>query len=165
MLFRSTQKTQMSEEDKFIEDLLSQMTIDEKIGQMNQKAWGDWNDMARNGTVGSVLNILDPKEINEMQRCAVEESRLGIPILIARDVIHGYKTIMPIPLGQAATFNPELVKKAARVAATEASSTGIRWTFAPMVDISRDARWGRIAESFGEDSYLSSVLGIAMVEG
>ena len=132
---------------------------------MNQVAWGDWNEMARTGSIGSVLNILSIDEINEMQRAAVEESRLGIPVLVARDVIHGYKTMFPIPLGQAATFNPEIVEKGARISAIEASSMGIKWTFSPMVDISRDARWGRIAESFGEDAHLSSVLGVAMVKG
>ena len=161
----SCSKTPINKEDAFIEDLLKKMTIEEKIGQMNQVAWGDWNEMARTGSIGSVLNILSIDEINEMQRAAVEESRLGIPVLVARDVIHGYKTMFPIPLGQAATFNPEIVEKGARISAIEASSMGIKWTFSPMVDISRDARWGRIAESFGEDAHLSSVLGVAMVKG
>lgn len=152
-------------EDQFINNLLSRMTIEEKIGQMNQVSWGDWNDLARKGQIGSVLNLTDIGALNEMQRCAVEESRLGIPVLVSRDVVHGYKTMQPIPLGQAATFHPELVEKGARAAAIEATSAGIRWTFAPMVDISRDARWGRIAESFGEDPYLSAILGSAMVKG
>ncbi len=103
--------------------------------------------------------------VNELQRIAVEESRLGIPLMVGRDVIHGFKTIMPIPLGQAATWNPELVKEGARVAALEAAATGINWTFAPMIDISRDARWGRIAESPGECVLLASELAVAMVEG
>ena len=100
----------VNSEEAFVEELLKKMTIEEKIGQMNQLAWGDWNEMARSGRIGSVLNILDIDEINEMQRCAVEESRLGIPVLFARDVIHGYKTMFPITSGQAATFNPELVE-------------------------------------------------------
>lgn len=158
-----------SEEDKKIENLLSKMTLEEKIGQMNQLSYDNWNDKlpaeVRSGSVGSLLNIVDPNKINEFQRIAVEETRLGIPLIIGRDVIHGFKTIFPIPLGQAATFNPELVKQGARIAAVEASSVGVKWTFAPMLDISRDARWGRIAESLGEDPYLASCLGAAMVEG
>lgn len=152
-----------------VEDLLAQMTLEEKIGQMNQVSpYGDLDEMAqlvREGKVGSFLNLSGAEQVNKMQKVAVEESRLGIPLLIARDVIHGYKTIFPIPLGQAATFNPELVEAGARIAAVEASSDGIRWTFAPMIDVSRDPRWGRIAESCGEDPYLSSVMGVAMVKG
>ncbi|MGL5317685.1 MAG: beta-glucosidase BglX [Bacteroidales bacterium] len=163
-LFSCTEKS-ANPEDAFINDLISKMTIEEKIGQLNQVSWGNWNEMARKGEIGSVLNILSVREINEMQKSAVEESRLGIPVLVSRDVIHGYRTILPIPLGQAASFNPEVVKQGARVAAIEASAAGIRWTFAPMVDISRDARWGRMAESCGEDPYLTSVMGVAMVEG
>src|SRR5690606_5889540 len=101
----------------------------------------------------------------EIQRIAVNESPNGIPILFGRDVIHGFKTIFPIPLGLSATWNPETVEKGARIAAIEASTNGIRWTFAPMIDIARDARWGRIAESPGEDPYLSSVMAIANVKG
>lgn len=155
--------------EKKVEDLLAQMTLEEKIGQMNQVSpYGDLDEMAqlvREGKVGSFLNLSGADQVNQMQKVAVEESRLGIPLLIARDVIHGYKTIFPIPLGQAATFNPELVEAGARIAAVEASSDGIRWTFAPMIDVSRDPRWGRIAESCGEDPYLSSVMGVAMVKG
>ncbi|MCP4302306.1 MAG: glycosyl hydrolase, partial [Gammaproteobacteria bacterium] len=117
------------------------------------------------GRVGSVLNQVDVDTVNELQRIAVQESRLGIPLLVGRDVIHGFKTVMPIPLGQAATWNPDIVREGARVAAREAATAGINWTFAPMIDISRDARWGRIAESFGEDSYLASEFAVAMVEG
>ena len=155
--------------EKKVEDLLSKMTLEEKIGQMNQiSSSGNLEEMSRlikKGVVGSILNEIDPVRVNALQRLAVEESRLGIPLLIARDVIHGFKTIFPIPLGQAASFNPQIVEDGARVAAKEASSVGIRWTFAPMIDISRDARWGRIAESCGEDTYLTSVMGAAMVKG
>lgn len=165
LVFGGCKKTDSNPENQFVENLLSQMTLEEKIGQMNQVSWGDWNELARKGEIGSVLNLTDIKQINEMQRCAVEESRLGIPVLVSRDVIHGYRTMMPIPLGQAATFNPDIVKQGARVAAIEATSAGIRWTFAPMVDISRDPRWGRIAESCGEDPYLASLMGAAMVKG
>lgn len=152
-----------------VETLLSKMTLEEKIGQMNQiSSYGNIEDMSRlikKGKIGSILNEVNPVRINALQHVAMEESRLGIPLLIARDVIHGFKTIFPIPLGQAATFDPSIVELGARVAATEASSVGIRWTFAPMIDIARDPRWGRIAEGCGEDTYLTSVMGAAMVKG
>ncbi len=152
-----------------VDSLLSLMTLQEKIGQMNQLSpWGEveaYADVIRDGKVGSLLNVTDPAAVNEIQRIAVEESRLHIPVLMSRDVIHGYKTIFPIPLGQAATFNPEIVERGARIAAIEAASDGIRWTFAPMIDISRDARWGRMAESCGEDPYLTSIMGSAMIRG
>lgn len=155
--------------EKKVEALLSKMTLEEKIGQMNQiSSYGNIEDMSsliKKGEVGSVLNEIDPVRINALQRVAIEESRLGIPLLMARDVIHGFKTIFPIPLGQAASFNPQVAKDGARVAAIEASSVGIRWTFAPMIDVARDPRWGRIAEGCGEDTYLTSVMGAAMVEG
>lgn len=151
--------------------LLGQMTLAEKIGQMNQVHAGDMEpvevlgDALRAGRIGSVINQVDVATVNELQRIAVEESRLGIPLLVGRDVIHGFKTVMPIPLGQAATWNPEVVRQGARVAAREAATSGINWTFAPMIDITRDPRWGRIAESPGEDPYLASELAVAMVEG
>ena len=157
--------------ERRIEALLEKMTLAEKVGQMAQVNVGDsyihdyLADGIRAGRVGSVLNVVDVDVVNELQRIAVEESRLGIPLLVGRDVIHGFKTVMPIPLGQAATWNPDMVREGARVAALEAARTGINWTFAPMIDISRDARWGRIAESLGEDPYLASLLGVAMVEG
>ena len=150
----SCTQTGKTEEDRFIEDLLSQMTLEEKIGQMNQihfdKSLDSIKAQVRNGELGSMLNI-DPKLINEIQKTAVEESRLGIPLIIGRDIVHGYKTVLPIPLGMAASFDPQLVEKGTHMAATEAREQGITWTFAPMLDISRDARWGRIAESLGED--------------
>ena len=154
-----------------VETLLEQMTLAEKIGQMSQLNASDGHApdylgaALRAGKVGSVLNVADVEIINELQRIAVEESRLGIPLIVGRDVIHGFRTIMPIPLGQAASFNPDIVRDGARVAALEAATAGINWTFAPMIDISRDARWGRIAESLGEDPYLTGVLGAAMVQG
>lgn len=155
--------------EKKIDALLSQMTLEEKIGQMNQlQGLGCNSDMIaaiKAGRVGSLLNEINPDTINELQRVAVEESRLGIPLIFARDVVHGFKTIMPIPLGQAASWNAELVEECARVAAYEATSTGIRWTFAPMIDVSRDGRWGRIAESFGEDTYMNGAMGAASVRG
>ncbi len=151
--------------------LLARMTLAEKIGQMTQRNASDGSALhhlaegLRAGRIGSILNQVHVATVNEMQRITVEESRLGIPLLVGRDVIHGFKTVMPIPLGQAATWNPELVAEAAHVAALEAASAGVNWTFAPMVDVSRDARWGRIAESFGEDAFLASRLAVAMIEG
>lgn len=152
-----------------IEALIRKMTLEEKLGQMNQiTSYPNieiLSNLIKKGEVGSILNETDPIRINALQRVAMEESRLGIPLLIARDVIHGFKTIFPIPLGQAASFNPQLVETGARVAAIEASSVGVKWTFAPMIDISRDPRWGRIAEGFGEDTYLTSVMGVASIKG
>ena len=148
-------------------DLVAQMTLAEKIGQMSQfnGGSGDLRQLVREGRVGSILNEVNVEEINELQRIAMQESRLGIPLLIGRDVIHGFKTIFPIPLGQAASWDPALVERGAAIAAVEAASAGINWTFAPMIDITRDPRWGRIAESLGEDPHLCSVLGAAMVRG
>lgn len=159
---------QNTEIENKVETLLHKMTLEEKLGQMNQLSPWDFEDLAkrvRKGEVGSILNVVNPEEVNKIQKIAVEESRLGIPLIVSRDVIHGYKTIFPIPLGQAATFNPEVVKEGARVAAIEASADGIRWTFAPMIDVARDPRWGRIAESCGEDPYLNAVMGTAMIKG
>ena len=160
--------------------LLHEMTIAEKIGQLwqlngiggeltgdadNLVASSDLYDLIRLGHAGSILNEVNPDTINAMQRVAVEESRLGVPLIFARDVIHGFRTIFPIPLGQAASWNPTLVEAAAEVAAREARSQGIHWTFAPMIDIARDPRWGRIAESPGEDPHLAAAMSVAMVRG
>jgi len=157
------------EVEKRVEKLLSQMTLAEKIGQMNQVSAGgevsNYADALRKGQIGSILNEVDPVKLNEFQRLAVEESRLGIPLLVGRDVIHGFHTIFPIPLGLAATFDPALVEEGARVAALEATAQGVRWTFSPMLDIARDPRWGRIAEGSGEDTYLDARMGEAMVRG
>ena len=156
-----------------IEDLLAKMSLEEKIGQTAQRGTSSrekglsevLKEAVRQGKVGSVLNVMNKEYVAELQRIAVEESPNGIPLIFARDVIHGFKTIFPIPLGQAASWNPLTVEKGSRIAAEEASTFGIRWTFAPMLDISRDPRWGRIAESPGEDPYLASVLGKAYVKG
>ena len=152
-----------------VERLLSKMTLAEKIGQMNQvSAGGDvsnYADAIRKGQVGSILNEVDPVKLNEFQRLSVEETRLGIPLLVGRDVIHGFHTIFPIPLGLAATFDPALVEQGARIAALEATAQGVRWTFSPMLDIARDPRWGRIAEGSGEDTYLDARMAEAMVYG
>lgn len=153
--------------DARVEALLKQMTLEEKIGQLMQKN-GDHpqlHDLIRAGKLGSVLNEPNPEKVYELQRLAVEESRLGIPLLIGRDVIHGFRTIFPIPLGQAASWNPALVEEGARIAALEAASQGINWSFAPMIDVTRDPRWGRIAESYGEDHLLNGIFGAATVRG
>lgn len=152
-----------------VEKILSQMTLAEKIGQMNQvSAGGDVTNYAealRKGQIGSILNEVDPEKINEYQRICIEESRLGIPLLVARDIIHGFHTIFPIPLGLAASFDPDLVEKGARTAALEGTAQGIRWTFSPMLDIARDPRWGRMAEGSGEDTFLDTKMAEAMVRG
>jgi len=150
-----------------IEDLLRRMTLEEKIGQMCQYSGitREHEQMIKEGKIGSLLNVFGAEEINRVQRIAVEESRLGTPLLFGLDVLHGYKTIFPIPLGLASTWDPEVVKRVASIAAAEASANGVRWTFAPMVDIARDPRWGRIAEGAGEDPYLGSVMARAYVEG
>ena len=155
-----------SDIDQRVEELLQKMTLEEKIGQMNQLSGGyQFTEMIREGNVGSILNIVDPVEINAVQRAAVENSRLGIPLLVSRDVIHGFRTIFPIPLGMAATFDPDIVEQGARIAAIEATASGVRWTFSPMLDIARDPRWGRVAEGSGEDTYLDVQMGVAMVKG
>ena len=153
--------------ERQIDELLSQMTLEEKIAQMTQVCGGQISDniaeQIRNGA-GSMLNSVGA-EADYYQRIAVEESRLGIPMIFARDVIHGFRTIFPIPLGQAATFDPAIVEEGARIAAEEAVQAGLRWTFSPMVDVARDPRWGRVAEGYGEDTYLASVMGAATVRG
>jgi len=147
------------------------MTLEDKIGQMSQIDPSSIADnkkleqLVRDGKYGSFLNIFGAGKINVLQKIAVEQSRLKIPLIIGRDVIHGYRTIFPIPLGMAATWNPEIIKQAFRISSIEASSQGIRWTFAPMIDITWDPRWGRIAEGCGEDPILASALAKAMVEG
>ena len=147
------------------------MTLDEKIGQMSQSTSmrtplsDQIKAEIRSGRWGSFLNAGSPQDRAEAQKIAVKESRLGIPLLFGRDVIHGYRTIFPIPLGQSASWDPDLIEQAARVAAHEAFAAGIRWTFAPMVDITRDPRWGRVAEGLGEDPYLASILAAAIVHG
>lgn len=157
-----------------VDSLLLQMTLAQKIGQTAQRGTSsrvkgalseDLKNAVREGRIGSMINVMNKDFVDELQRIAVKESPNGIPLIFARDVIHGFKTIFPIPLGQAATWNPELVAAGARVAAIEASTYGVRWTFAPMLDIARDPRWGRIAESPGEDPYLASELSAAYVRG
>jgi len=161
--------------DQRVEALLAKMTLEEKIGQLNQFSKGHatgpetgqkpYEELIAQGHVGSILNAAGAKDTNELQRIAVERSRLGIPLLFGVDVIHGWRTTFPIPLALAASWNPDVVQQTARVAAQEASAEGIRWTFSPMVDIARDPRWGRIIEGAGEDPFLGSLLAGAYVRG
>ena len=161
--------------NKFIADLMKKMTVDEKIGQLNlpgsgdivtgQASNSDIGKKIREGKVGGLFNIKSLAKIREVQKVAVEETRLKIPMLFGMDVIHGYQTTFPIPLGLACTWDMKLIEQSARIAAVEASADGINWTFSPMVDIARDARWGRIAEGSGEDPFLGSAIAKAMVLG
>jgi beta-glucosidase len=159
--------------------LMKEMTVEEKVGQMNQYN-GFWDvtgpapkggsaelkyEHLRKGLVGSMLTVRGVKEVRAVQKIAVEETRLGIPLIIGFDVIHGYKTLSPIPLAEAASWDLEAIKKSAAIAADEASASGINWTFAPNVDVSNDARWGRVMEGAGEDPYLGSKIGYARVKG
>ena len=161
--------------DARVESLLRKMTLEEKVGQLVQYSAGqptgpgtgrtDYEDMIAKGQIGALFNISTAKETNAYQRIALEKSRLKIPIIFGLDVIHGFRTVFPVPLAMASTWDPLLVEQAARVAAREASATGIRWTFSPMVDIARDARWGRITEGAGEDPFLGSEMAAAYVRG
>lgn len=161
--------------NNFINDLMGKMTIEEKIGQLNLVTAGeattgsvvstDVESKIKDGNIGGIFSMTSPARIRKAQELAVNHSRLKIPIIFGMDVIHGYKTIFPIPLGLAATWDMPLIQKTARVAAIEASADGLNWTFSPMVDISRDARWGRISEGSGEDTYLSSRIAKEMVIG
>ena len=165
--------------DEKVSDLLSKMTLKEKIGQMNQYN-GFWNvtgpvpeggdskvkyDHLANGWVGSMLNVRGVKEVKAVQKIAVENSRLGIPLIIGFDLIHGYKTVFPIPLAESASWDLEAIQLSAELSAKEAAAAGINWTFAPMIDITRDARWGRVMEGAGEDPYLGSLIAAARVRG
>ena len=156
--------------EKRVEELLTKMTLEEKIGQMNQYT-SRWEmtgpapanvdsmfiyNMIKEGKLGSMLNVTGVVAARRVQEWAIDSSRLGIPLILGYDVIHGYKTMFPIPLGEAASWEPEVARMSSGVAAAEASAAGIHWTFAPMVDIARDSRWGRIMEGAGEDSYLGS---------
>ena len=159
----------------FIGDLMSRMTLEEKIGQLNLLSVGfdvtgpvlskDAETKIRQGLVGGVFNTYTPEAVRKLQSLAVMESRLGIPLLFGSDVIHGHKTVFPIPLGLSCTWNLDSIERSARIAAAEASADGLNWTFSPMVDIARDPRWGRIAEGAGEDPYLGAQIARAMVRG
>src|SRR6266480_4287935 len=153
-----------------IDSLLARMTLEEKLGQLNQlsvdqQPTPEQLALVRKSLVGSFLNLTGAAATRDAQHIAVTESRLHIPLILGLDVIHGYRTIFPIPLGEAASWDPEAVEAAAHVAAKEAAAAGVHWTFAPMVDIARDPRWGRIAEGSGEDPYLGSAMAAARVRG
>src|SRR5215467_7327717 len=170
----STSFTSASSEKK-IDELLWKMTLEEKVGQLVQYSAGqptgpgtgrtDYNDMIAKGEIGALFNVTTAREINAYQHVAVEQSRLHIPLVFGLDVIHGFRTEFPVPLGLASSWDPDLVEKASRIAAQEASASGIRWTFSPMVDIARDARWGRITEGAGEDPFLGAAMARAYVRG
>ncbi len=161
--------------DSRVDSLLKQMTLEEKIGQLVQYSAGqptgpgtgrtDYEEMIAHSQVGSFFNVNEPKLINSYQRIAIEKTRLHIPILFGLDVIHGFRTEFPIPLGMASSWDPSVIEKASHAAAVEAAADGIRWTFSPMVDIARDARWGRMAEGAGEDPFLGSAMAAAYVRG
>jgi beta-glucosidase len=165
--------------ERKIDALLARMTLAEKVGQLNQYAsgldltgpapsageQGKVVDQIRAGEVGSLLNVVGAEATRKAQQLAVDGSRLKIPLLFGLDVIHGYRTIFPIPLGEAASFDLQAIERSARVAATEAAAAGVHWTFAPMVDIARDARWGRVMEGAGEDPYLGAQVAAARVRG
>ena len=162
-------------QDQFISEIMSQMTLEEKLGQLNFPTSNDFITGSAQSTdvgkkiesslVGGLFNIKGVDKIKEMQRIAIEKSRLGIPLLFGMDIIHGYETVFPIPLALSATFDMNAIEKSARISAKEGTADGIQWTFSPMVDVSRDPRWGRIAESAGEDPYLASRSGEAMIKG
>src|SRR5207247_2255344 len=161
---------QRSAADQKIDSLVARMTLEEKLGQLNQLSVdnqpnAEQLDLVRKGLVGSFLNLTGAAATRDAQHVAVTESRLHIPLIFGHDVIHGYRTIFPIPLGEAASWDPEAVEAAGRVAAREAAAACLHWTFAPMVDIARAPRWGRIAEGSGEDPYLGSAMAAARVRG
>jgi len=167
--------TNAPEIERKVEALLKQMTIEEKIGQLNQYSYGmptgpgtgrsKVEEAIQRGEIGSFLNVTDPALNNRLQRIAMEQSRLKIPLIFGLDVIHGYRTTFPVPLALSATWDPVVVQRVSRIAAEEATSSGIRWTFSPMVDIARDPRWGRIVEGAGEDPFLGSMMARAYVRG
>lgn len=173
--FVTAQTTPDAKMKTFIDALMKKMTVEEKIGQLNLPGSGDIvtgqagnSDIAKKieqGKVGGLFNIKSVAKIKEVQKLAVEKSRLKIPMIFGMDVIHGYETVFPIPLGLSCTWDMNLVERSAKIAATEASADGINWTFSPMVDIARDPRWGRISEGNGEDAYLGSQIAKAMVKG
>jgi beta-glucosidase len=158
-----------------VDSLLNLMTLEEKLGQMTLLSSGftatgpvlreDYEELVREGKAGSIFNAFGAEYTRKLQRIAVEDTRLGIPLLFGLDVIHGFRIIFPVPLAEAATWDPLLIEEASRIAAAEAAASGLHWTFAPMVDVARDPRWGRIAESAGEDPYLNSVFARARVRG
>lgn len=178
ILFQACQPVDQPEEERMhtvVDSLLNEMTLQEKVGQMTlftsdltqtgPTMRDDYKKLIKEGKVGAIFNAYGTKYTRELQKMAIENSRLGIPLLFGYDVIHGFRTIFPIPLGEAASWEPELARQSSQVAAREAAATGLHWTFAPMVDVARDPRWGRIAEGAGEDTYLGSRFAAARVKG
>src|SRR5438874_10943383 len=163
----SAQKLSDQQIEQRVNSLVQQMTLEEKAGQLTQFAGNNPQtmEMIKQGKVGSLLGVLGAEQANAAQRAAVEGSRLKIPLILGYDVIHGYQTVFPVPLASAGSFDPQLIEQAERIAAKEATASGVKWTFAPMVDIARDPRWGRIVEGAGEDPYLGSVVAAARVRG
>jgi len=157
----------MSRVEQRVDQLLRSMTWDEKLAQMQIVFGPDPADLERwvRAGVGAIFWPCSAAAVNGLQRVAVEQTRLGIPLLVGLDVIHGQRTIAPTPLAMAASFDPDVVERTARLAAAEAASGGVNWTFSPMIDVSRDPRWGRAVESFGEDPHLNAVMGAAMIRG
>lgn len=166
-LTAAAQQPSDSEVEQRVNALLQEMTLEEKAGQITQLAGMNAHtaEMIKQGKVGSILGVLGAENANQAQRAAVENSRLKIPLIIGYDVIHGYRTVFPVPLASAGSFDPQLIEQSERVAAKEATASGVKWTFAPMVDIARDPRWGRIVEGAGEDPYLGSAVAAARVRG
>ena len=167
-------KNRLAQIEQRVEDLLKRMTLSEKLSQMNQRIVGQNNNANNTESeqrkltpeTGSYINFSnDPHFANEIQRKAMEHSRLGLPVLLGMDVIHGFRTIFPIPLAQGCMWNPELTRLTCEVAAKEATLSGIKWIFSPMIDVARDPRWGRVAEAYGEDTYTNSQYCIAAVKG
>src|SRR5438045_1281959 len=163
----SSQKLSDQEIEQRVNSLLQQMTSEEKAGQLTQFAGNSPQtiEMIKQGKVGSLLGVLGAEQANAAQRAAVEGSRLKIPLILGYDVIHGYRTVFPVPLASAGSFDPQVIGQAERVAAKEATASGVKWVFAPMVDVARDPRWGRIVEGAGEDPYLGSMIAAAKVRG
>ena len=166
------QKKPMNE---FVDDLMAKMTVEEKIGQLNLMPGTDLTtgaktnsplvELVEKGMLGAVLNTKGATKVRALQEVAVKKSRLHIPLIFGLDVIHGYETVLPLPLAQACSWNPQAIEDGARMAAEEATASGICWNYSPMVDVALDARWGRVAEGYGEDPYLSSVMAVAAIRG
>ncbi len=172
LLLTAPLSAQLSQDiERRITGLIARMTLEEKLGQMSQSTAmqipisASIKEEIRRGRWGSFLNAGGPADRAEAQRIAMEESRLHIPLVFGRDVIHGFRTVFPIPLGEAASWDPDLIGQATRTAAREATSEGIHWAFAPMLDIARDPRWGRISEGASEDPWLAAAIGTAVVHG
>ncbi len=169
------QKIETNDFQNKVDSLIKIMTLDEKIGQLNLLASGwdvtgptmspNYRQLIKQGNAGAILNAYSVDYVTELQRIAVEETRLGIPLLFGYDVVHGFRTIFPIPLAQSCSWDLEMIQQSDSIAASEATAYGINWTFAPMVDISRDPRWGRVSEGSGEDTWLGSQIGAARVQG